>query len=121
MDFPPTGIYLYKIRGQTPTGVAGTRIWQGQTFNYIASGANRNVTVTPNPLYAGHGKHLTFYPKGLTVEIYDAFGNLVKVLSNASEWDCTNARGEMVCTGLYFFRATDGNGFQSTGKFCIVK
>ena len=119
--FPPTGIYLYKIRGQTPTGITGTRIWQGQTFNYVANSQNRNVTVAPNPLYAGQGKHLSFYPKGLTVEIYDAFGNLIKVLDNASEWDCTNARGEMVCTGLYFFRATDGNGFQSTGKFCVVK
>ena len=119
--FPPTGLYLYKIRGQTPAGVTGTRIWQGQTFNYVANSQNRNVTVTPNPLYAGQGRHLTFYPKGLTVEIYDTLGNLIKVLDNASEWDCTNARGEMVCTGLYFFRATDGNGFQSTGKFCVVK
>ena len=72
--FPPTGIYLYKIRGQTPTGVTGTRIWQGQTFNYVANSQNRNVTVAPNPLYAGQGKHLSFYPKGLTVEIYDALG-----------------------------------------------
>jgi hypothetical protein len=119
--FPPTGIYLYKILGQTAAGVTGTQIWQGRTFSYIANGANRNVTVAPNPLYAGRGKHLTFYPKGLTVEIYDALGNLIKVLNGASEWDCTNARGEMVCTGLYFFRATDGNGFQSTGKFCVVK
>ena len=119
--FPPTGIYLYKISGQTPTGVTGTQIWQGQTFNYIANRADQIVTVAPNPLYVAHGKHLSFYPKGLTIEIYDAFGSLVKVLNNASEWDCTNARGEMVCTGLYFFRATDGNGFQSTGKFCVVK
>ena len=119
--FPPTGIYLYKIRGQTPAGVTGTQIWQGQTFSYIASHTNQNVTVAPNPLHAGQGTHLTFYPKGLTVEIYDASGNLIKVLNNASQWDCTNARGEMVCTGLYFFRATDGNGHQSTGKFCVVK
>ena len=119
--FPPTGIYLYKIRGQTPSGVTATRIWQGQTFSYVASRTNQNVTVAPNPLHAGQGKHLTFYPKGLTVEIYDALGNLIKVLNNASQWDCTNARGEMVCTGLYFFRATDGNGFQTTGKFCVVK
>ena len=119
--FPPTGIYLYKIRGQSAAGVTGTRIWQGRTFNYIANSAHRNVMVAPNPLYAGQGKHLTFYPKGLTIEIYDSLGNLIKVLNGASEWDCTNARGEMVCTGLYFFRATDGNGFQSTGKFCIVK
>ena len=119
--FPPTGIYLYKVQGQTAAGVTGTRIWQGQTFNYVANSQNRNVIVAPNPLYVGQGKHLTFYPKGLTVEIYDALGNLIKVLDGASEWDCTNARGEMVCTGLYFYRATDGNGFQSTGKFCVVK
>ena len=74
--FPPTGIYLYKIRGQTPSGVTGTRIWQGQTFNYLASAASRNVTVAPNPLYAGQGKHLSFYPKGLTVEILRCFRKL---------------------------------------------
>ena len=119
--FPPTGIYLYKIRGQTAAGVTGTRIWQGRTFNYVANNQNRNVIVAPNPLYTGRGKHLTFYPKGLTVEIYDTLGNLIKVLEDASEWDCTNARGEMVCTGLYFFRATDGNGFQNTGKFSVIK
>ncbi len=119
--FPLTGIYLYKIRGQTPSGLTGTQIWRGQTFNYIANSENQIVTVAPNPLYVAQGKHLSFYPKGLTVEIYDAFGSLIKVIDNASEWDCTNARGEMVCTGLYFFRATDGNGFQSTGKFCVVK
>ena len=76
--FPPTGIYLYKIRGQTAAGVTGTRIWQGRTFNYVANSQNRNVIVAPNPLYAGQGKHLTFYPKGLTVEIYDALGNSLK-------------------------------------------
>ena len=45
-----------KIHGQTPTGITGTRIWRGQTFNYIASSANRNVTVAPNPLYVEQGK-----------------------------------------------------------------
>ncbi len=119
--FPPIGTYFYKIHGETAGGVAGTQIWQGQTFNYMASRANQTVTVAPNPLHAGQGQHLTFYPKGLTVEIYDTLGNLIKVLNDATQWDCTNARGEMVCAGLYFFRATDGNGFQSIGKFCVVK
>ncbi len=119
--FPPPGVYLYKIQGQTAAGMIGSRIWQGQTFNYVARSENRTVTVAPNPLYAGQGTHLTFYPAGLTVEIYDSLGNLIKVLEPATEWDCTNERGEMVCTGLYFFRATDGNGFHSTGKFCVLK
>ncbi len=119
--FPPTGIYLYKISGKTPSGITGNKIWQGQTFKYVVNNTNRNVLVAPNPLRAGQGGHLTFYPKGLKVEIYDVLGNLIKVIDNASEWDCTNQRGENVCTGLYFFRATDGNGFQSTGKFSVVK
>ena len=120
--FPPTGIYLYKIHGQTPTGITGNKIWKGQTFSYLPNNTNRNVLVAPNPLRAGQGnQHLNFYPKGLTVEIYDILGNRIKVIDNASEWDCTNQRGENVCTGLYFFRATDGNGYQSTGKFSVVK
>ena len=120
--FPPTGTYLYKITGQTPSGITGKKIWQGQTFHYVANTTNRNVSVAPNPLRAGQGnQHLTFYPRGLKVEIYDILGNRIKVINNASNWDCTNQRGEKVCAGLYFFRATDENGFQSTGKFSVVK
>ena len=120
--FPPTGTYLYKISGKTPSGITGDKIWQGRIFNYVANNTNRNVLVAPNPIRAEQGsQHLTFYPRGLKVEIYDISGNLIKVLNNASNWDCTNQRGEKVCTGLYFFRATDGNGFQSTGKFSVVK
>lgn len=119
--FPSTGTYLYQIRGETLDGVAGSRIWHGRTFNYVAKNTMPNVTVAPNPLYAGQSGHLQFYPRGLRVEIYDAQGTLIKVLDSASEWDCTNQRGEMVCAGLYFFRATDGNGSLKTGKFCIIK
>lgn len=120
--FPPTGIYLYKIIGKTPSGITGYQIWQGRIFNYVAKNTNRNVSVAPNPLRAAQGsQHLTFYPRGLKVEIYDILGNRIKVIDNASNWDCTNQRGEKVCAGLYFFRATDGNGFQSTGKFSVVK
>ncbi len=120
VGFPPIGTYTYRIRGQTLAGTTGTRIWNGQTFNYVASTPMQKVMVAPNPLYAGQGKHLEFYPKGLTVHIYDANGRLIKILNSASHWDCTNQRGEMVCTGLYFFRATDGKGFQTTGKFCVI-
>ena len=120
--FPPTGTYLYKIIGQTPSGITGNQIWQGRIFNYVANTRNQNVSVAPNPLRAAQGsQHLTFYPRGLKVEIYDILGNRIKVINNASNWDCTNQRGEKVCAGLYFFRATDGNGFQSTGKFSVVK
>ena len=120
--FPPTGTYLYNISGQSLTGKIGTQIWQGRIFNYAAKNTDRNVLVAPNPLRAGEAnQHLTFYPKGLKVEIYDVSGNLIKIIDNASNWDCTNQRGEKVCTGLYFFRATDGAGYQSSGKFSVVK
>ncbi len=118
--FPLVGTYIYRIRGQTVAGMTGTQIRSGWTFNYVASTPRQAVTVAPNPLYAGQGKHLEFYPKGLTVHIYDANGRLIKILTDASQWDCTNQRGEIVCTGLYFFRATDENGFQTTGKFCVI-
>ena len=78
--------------------------------------------VTPNPIHAGNGnQHATFLPNGLTIEIYDVTGNRIKVIEDASNWDCTNQNGEKVCAGLYFFRATDGNGILSTGKFSVVK
>lgn len=120
--FPPGGIYLYTIRGKTHSGVTGNQIWQGRIFNYAAKYTDRNVVVAPNPIRPEHGnQHISFYPNGLSVEIYDISGNLIKVLDNASNWDCTNQRGEKVCAGLYFFRASDGNGYQSTGKFSVVK
>ncbi len=120
--FPTTGIYLYKISGMTDSGITGNKIWQGRTFNYVANSANRRIFVAPNPVRAAEtNQHLTFYPNGLTVEIYDILGNKIKVIDNASKWDCTNQNGEKVCAGLYFFRATDGNGYQSTGKFSVVK
>lgn len=122
IGFPETGIYLYHISGITPNGISGNQIWQGRIFNYIANNANRNVMVTPNPIRASRGdQHVTFLPNGLTIEIYDVTGNRIKVMNNASNWDCTNQNGEKVCAGLYFFRATDGNGFLSTGKFSVVK
>jgi hypothetical protein len=120
--FPPTGIYLYTIRGKTPSGITGNQIWQGRIFNYAVKYTDRNVVVAPNPIRPEHGnQHISFYPNGLSVEIYDISGNLIKVIDNASNWDCTNQRGERVCAGLYFFRASDGNGYQSTGKFSVVK
>ncbi len=119
---PKTGIYLYTISGITPSGISGDQIWQGKTFKYVANNTNQNVLVTPNPVRAGQGnQHITFLPNGLSIEIYDVTGNRIKVIDNASNWDCTNQNGEKVCAGLYFFRATDGNGFQSTGKFSVVK
>lgn len=120
--FPQSGIYLYNISGITPSGMSGSQIWQGKTFKYVANDIDKNVFVIPNPLNAGQGsQHITFIPNGLSIEIYDVTGNRIKVLENASNWDCTNQNGEKVCAGLYFFRATDGNGFQSTGKFSVVK
>lgn len=120
--FPPAGIYLYTIRGKTPSGATGNQIWQGRVFNYAVKYTGRNVMVAPNPIRPEHGnQHISFYPNGLSVEIYDISGNLIKVIDNASNWDCTNQRGERVCAGLYFFRASDGNGYQSTGKFSVVK
>ncbi len=120
--FPPTGIYLYQISGRNLSGKTGHRIWQGQSFSYLQNSTHRTVVVAPNPIRPEFGnQHLSFYPKGLRVEIYDVTGNLIKVIDNASNWDCTNQNGEKVCTGLYFFMASDGNGYQSTGKFSIVK
>ena len=120
--FPPTGIYLYKISGKNLSGKMGNRIWQGQSFSHLHNSTHRKVVVAPNPIRQTSGnQHLSFYPKGLKVKIYDVTGNLIKVIDNASNWDCTNQNGEKVCTGLYFFIASDRNGYQSAGKFSILK
>ena len=118
--FPPAGIYTYHIMGKTESGSAGTQILNGRTFQYAPQSAERNLAVAPNPLYASRDESIYFYPRGMKVKIYDTNGGLVKVIDSASQWDCTNQRGEKIHSGIYFFHAEDGQGFHDQGKICIM-
>jgi hypothetical protein len=118
--FPPIGIYTYHIMGKTQSGSTGTRILKGRTFHYAPQFAERNLAVAPNPLYASRDDCIYFYPRGMKVKIYDTHGALVKSIDSASQWNCTNQRGEKIQSGIYFFYAEDGHGFHDQGKICIM-
>ena len=119
--FPPSGIYTYHIVGKTDSGTAGTQILKGHTFHYVPQSAERNLAVAPNPLYASRDDCIYFYPRGMKVRIYDSHGGLVKVIDSASQWDCTNQRGEKMPSGIYYFYAEDGQGFHDQGKIGIMR
>ncbi|MDE0505856.1 MAG: hypothetical protein OXI86_17400, partial [Candidatus Poribacteria bacterium] len=118
--FPPEGVYAYHIVGKTASGTAGTRILKGGTFHYAPQSAERNLAVAPNPLYASRDDCIYFYPKGMNVKIYNSHGDLVKSIDSASQWDCTNQRGEKIPGGVYYFYAKDGQGFHDQGKIGIM-
>jgi hypothetical protein len=62
------------------------------------------------------------------VEIFDASGKRVRVLFddmgvagfNSIGWDGTNARGNLVSSGAYFYKLTSG-AFQDTRKMILLK
>ena len=118
--FPPVGVYTYHIVGKTESGTAGTQILKGRTFHYAPQSAERNLAVAPNPLYASRDDCIYFYPRGMKVRIYDSHGGLVKVIDSASQWDCTNQRGEKIPSGIYYFYAEDGQGFHDQGKIGVM-
>ena len=118
--FPPAGVYTYHIMGKTESEPTGAQILKGRTFHYAPQSAERNLAVAPNPLYASRDDCIYFYPKGMKVKIYDSHGGLVKVMDFASQWDCTNQRGEKIPSGIYYFYAEDGQGFHDQGKIGIM-
>ena len=119
--FPPGGVYTFHIVGKAISGMTGTQILRGRTFHYAPQSADRNLAVAPNPLYTSKDECIYFYPKGLRVRIYDTHGGLVKSIDSASQWDCTNQRGEKIQSGIYYFHAEDGIGFTDRGKICIMR
>ena len=119
--FPPGGVYTFHIVGKAISGMTGAQILRGRTFHYAPQSADRNLAVAPNPLYTSKDECIYFYPKGLRVRIYDTHGGLVKSIDSASQWDCTNQRGEKIQSGIYYFHAEDGTGFTDRGKICIMR
>ena len=64
----------------------------------------------------------------VTLEVYDVVGRLVKTLAartmnpgqHTISWDGTNTQGELVSTGLYFYRINTPN-FNKQKKMMFIK
>lgn len=65
---------------------------------------------------------------GLTLKIYNAHGQLVRTLVEGPKkqdhynvvWDGRNDRGNVVTSGVYFYRLTAGN-YSATKKLVLLK
>lgn len=89
----------------------------------------------PNPLVMGRGEDrvsFVFRPGGagagaaaaapIRVRVYDLLGNLVTTITSEESpvfWDCRNASGEMVGSGIYFF-VMEAGGETADGKLAII-
>lgn len=87
-----------------------------------------NVYCYPNPVRPDFTGLLTI--NGLTdnalVKIADSAGNVIKQLKSAggiATWDCCDASGDRVATGVYYVLASSSNNGSSTivSKFLVVK
>ncbi len=64
----------------------------------------------------------------ISIKVYNAMGQLVRTLRDGRvqpgrysvQWDGTNASGEKVSSGVYFYKM-DADKFQATKKMLIVK
>jgi hypothetical protein len=89
----------------------------------------------PNPLVMGEGEDRVSFvfrpPAGgsdkaaaapIRVRIYDLLGNLINTLDSTESpvtWDCRNASGEMVASGIYFY-VMEAEGETADGKLAII-
>jgi hypothetical protein len=94
-------------------------------FSYAAADLSR-VRPFPNPFRPSQGP-LTFgfLTPEARVYVYDLAGNLVRVLEESDgdggvEWDGRNAAGKEVESGVYLFRAINGQE-AAAGKFALVR
>ena len=83
----------------------------------------------PNPLVSGTAISYAL-PKDVkvTVEVFNLLGEKVQTLVNRREtagqkvvhWNGTNASGDMVAPGIYFYRIAAGE-FTATKKMIVVQ
>jgi hypothetical protein len=88
-----------------------------------------NVSVYPNPFNPTANIAYSLPTSGdVTLTIYNLRGETVKTLvterqtagEHRASWNGTNAAGQSVASGMYFYRLT-GNGQTTTGKLMLMK
>ncbi|MCP4724790.1 MAG: T9SS type A sorting domain-containing protein [bacterium] len=69
------------------------------------------------------------YSSAVSLNIYNLSGQLIKTIlsqkllqagSSILKWDGRNESGNVVCSGIYFYRINSGN-FTKTGKMMLIK
>ncbi len=90
--------------------------------------ALRVDAVAPNPFTTTTAFRYTIgAPADVTLDVFDAMGRLVRQLtdhaaagSHTIGWDGTNAAGEAVSTGVYFYRLRAG-GLEERGRVVVAR
>ncbi|MBD3271217.1 MAG: S8 family serine peptidase [Elusimicrobia bacterium] len=88
-----------------------------------------DVIVYPNPIRPttnGGVNQVTFanLTSDARLKIYTLSGRKVREISGLSdlyEWDLTNACGESVQSGVYFYLVSDAAGHEKKGKFAVIR
>jgi len=98
--------------------------------------ANTNVYIYPNPFSpdrdgGGTLRYSLASDGAVTIEIFDASGDLVKTLCQGTPersgieyskwWDGKNEKGQVVANGVYFFRIKSSTGEKAFGKAAVVR
>ncbi len=113
--------------------LGGLAILRGNPFTTPLEKLDK-IKVGPNPFLISDGKDNYIYFRNLTanseLKILTATGRLVRsmdlknsvdFLGSLARWNCRNAEGRLVSSGVYLYLITDENGNSSSGKFMIIR
>ncbi len=81
------------------------------------------IIAYPNPFVISRGDEEVRFDAafGTEIRIFNAAGELIIDLGDASSWDGRNAAGELVASGVYVFVAVDPDGQYGQGKLAILR
>lgn len=117
------GNYLLKV--QAIQGLAQSP-WVSARITLLASDLALG-RVRPNPFRSARGDTAIIFDQlaaNSTVKILTVSGRVLKTLKATNgqvSWDLTNATGENVASGLYFFLVTDELNSKTHGQFAIIR
>jgi len=97
--------------------------------------SNMNVYAYPNPfnpdMGSSHMRYSLNEDTNVTIEIYDASGELVttiieeqpkeKAIEYSEAWDGTNDQGDIVANGVYFYLITTAGNEKAAGKIAVLR
>jgi hypothetical protein len=115
---------LFNLAPPFPGGGGGTSDTPKQTQFRWALGQN-----VPNPVASTTEiRFEVASTSNVSIKVYNAMGQLVRTLKNerfqpgrySVQWDGTNASGEKVSSGVYFYKMAAGK-YQATHKMLILK
>jgi len=124
-SFPPGRVYVYK---NPYTAVEEEQDQLPHNFALYQNYPNPFNPSTTIPFQVGGGQGSAARPIHTTLAIYNILGQLVRTLVDEEKssgdyhvvWDGKNDKGEVVGSGIYFYRIQAGS-FTKTAKMSLLK